>query len=300
MTTANTAQEQRAQVYARTRWLLRRDMPAVLDIEQRSFTKPWSGEDLCTHLNRRTCIGKVAEVEGNVVAFCIYDLHNDHLQLVDLAVHPDYRGRGIGEKMIRTLQEKLGVLNHRTHIVALVPESCRNAQPFLAKYGIHIRPTKEKGILPYMPVLSTMATKDVEEVQSLENAFMRRYGKEPRNVGEMIANNTRYGIVARDMYSGELLGYTLYARELSGIDVSGEYGVIVYPRCRKRGIGRMLMMALIDQQLPLTVSDIYLLCEDQVGFLRAMGVPVPDPQLFATVKWEPRPEVHPPKGTEKR
>ncbi len=119
---------------------------------------------------------------------------------------------------------------------------------------------------------------------------MNHYGKTPRDIGPMIANGTRYGIVARNKCDGEMLGYILYTRELSGIDLNGEYGIIVKPECRKQGIGRKLMTELVSQKLPITVSDIYLFCKKQVGFLKAMGVPVPKPEKFATVKWsgEPR------------
>lgn len=51
------------------------------------------------------------------------------------------------------------------------------------------------------------------------------------------------------------------------------------------------MMELVNQELPIKVSDIYLLCKDQVCFLRAIGVPVPKLEKFATVKWKWEPQA---------
>jgi len=41
------------------RWMIRRDMPEVLDIESGSFEFPWSEEDFIRCLRQRNCIGMV-------------------------------------------------------------------------------------------------------------------------------------------------------------------------------------------------------------------------------------------------
>ena len=57
------------------RWMIRRDMPEVLTIEQEAFEFPWSEEDFTRCLRQRNCIGMVAEMADSVVAFMIYELH---------------------------------------------------------------------------------------------------------------------------------------------------------------------------------------------------------------------------------
>lgn len=273
------------QTRAHIRWMIRRDMPEVLAIEQASFKSPWIEEDFLCQLRQRHVIGMVAELGQKVVAFFTYELHEKHFCLINLAVHPDYRNQGIGRQCMAKLQSKLSS-HGRTKIVVLVPESHEKMRSFFRDKEMEFRLTEFKGRVTYKPVLAAMTKKDVEEAQAIEDDFMADYGKKPRHINAMISNGTRYGVVARNKVDKELLGFVLYARELSGIDLNGEYGIIVKSECRKQGIGRKLMMELVSQKLPITVSDINLFCRDQVSFLKAMGVPVPKPQKYATVKWE--------------
>lgn len=41
------------------RWLIRRDMPEVMEIEKRSYEFPWTEEEFLTCLRQRNCIGTV-------------------------------------------------------------------------------------------------------------------------------------------------------------------------------------------------------------------------------------------------
>ena len=56
------------------RWMIRRDMAEVLDIERDSFEFNWTEEDFLSCLRQRNCIGMVAEHEGRVCGFMIYFL----------------------------------------------------------------------------------------------------------------------------------------------------------------------------------------------------------------------------------
>ena len=67
------------------RWMIRRDMPEVLAIEQEAFEFPWSDEDFTRCLRQRNCIGMVAEVGDSVVAFMIYELHRTRLHVLNFA-----------------------------------------------------------------------------------------------------------------------------------------------------------------------------------------------------------------------
>lgn len=270
------------------RWMIRRDMPEVMAIEQSSFSQPCDEEVFLNWLRCRNTIGMVAEIGEQVVGFFIYELHPRHLTILDMATHPDFRHQGVGEQMMAKLQSKLSP-DRRTKLVALLPESCaKAARLFFEKHEVEIRMTEKKGQVTFHPQFSAMSSKDILGVQRMDDAFMSHYGKELRDIDQMISNGTRYGIVAHDALNGDLLGFALYAREAGGLDLNGEYGIIVKPRCRRQGIGRKLMMELASQGLPITVSDIYLSCKLQVAFLKAMGVPVPDLQKFVTVKWEPK------------
>ena len=65
------------------RWMIRRDMPEVLAIENLSFEFPWSEEDFIRCLRQRNCIGMVSEHEEQVVGFMIYELHRNRLHVLN-------------------------------------------------------------------------------------------------------------------------------------------------------------------------------------------------------------------------
>lgn len=116
------------------RWMIRRDMPEVLDIENRSFEFPWSEEDFIRCLRQRNCIGMVAEFDERVVGFMIYELHKNRLHILNFAVRPEFRRRGVGTAMINKLVGKLS-LQRRNRILLEVRETNLEAQLFFRENG---------------------------------------------------------------------------------------------------------------------------------------------------------------------
>ena len=112
------------------RWLIRRDMPEVLAIEQASFScSQWTEEDFLSELRQRNVIGLVAERAGEIVGFMIYELHKSRLQLLSLAVRPDCRRQLVGTQMVLRLIDKLSQ-QRRTTIALLICERCLPGQMF--------------------------------------------------------------------------------------------------------------------------------------------------------------------------
>jgi ribosomal-protein-alanine N-acetyltransferase len=116
------------------RWMIRRDMPHVLAIEQQSFEFPWSEEDFIRCLRQRNCIGMVAEVEDKIVGFMVYELHKTRLHLLNFAVAAAWQRRGIGTQMATKLVSKLSH-QRRTRILLEVRETNLAAQLFFKKAG---------------------------------------------------------------------------------------------------------------------------------------------------------------------
>jgi len=116
------------------RWMIRRDMADVLRIEKESFEFPWNEEDFLCCLRQRNCIGMVAELEGRVVGFMIYELFQSRMHVMSFAVANQYRRSGIGTQMIEKLMNKLSQ-QRRTSITLEVRETNLPAQLFFQKQG---------------------------------------------------------------------------------------------------------------------------------------------------------------------
>jgi len=117
------------------RWMIRRDMPEVLQIEQASETAPWTEETFLHTLRGRNCISFVTEMNGKVVAFMVYELSEHHLEILrGIAVHPSQRRQGIGAVMIAKLASKLSA-HRRTRIITTVHETDLPRQMFYRSQG---------------------------------------------------------------------------------------------------------------------------------------------------------------------
>lgn len=116
------------------RWMIRRDMPEVLGIENGSFEFSWSEDDFVRCLRQRNCIGMVAEHDERIVGFMIYELHKNRLHVLNFAVRSDMRRRGIGSQMMRKLVQKLSN-QRRNRIMLEVRETNLPAQLFFRASG---------------------------------------------------------------------------------------------------------------------------------------------------------------------
>jgi ribosomal-protein-alanine N-acetyltransferase len=126
--------DQRSKLRVHIRWMIRRDMPEVLDIERESFEFPWFEEDFIRCLRQRNCIGMVAEHSEHVVGFMIYELHKTRLHILNFAVAGDVRHRSVGTQMIEKLVGKLSS-QRRTEISLEVRETNLGAQLFFRQSG---------------------------------------------------------------------------------------------------------------------------------------------------------------------
>jgi len=116
------------------RWMIRRDLVEVLDIEHEAFEFPWSEDDFIRCLRQRNCIGMVAEMAESVVAFMIYELHRSRLHLVNLAVRRSHRRLGVGTLLLDRLAAKLAP-DRRDRILLEVRERNLPAQLFFRSLG---------------------------------------------------------------------------------------------------------------------------------------------------------------------
>lgn len=116
------------------RWMIRRDMMEVLEIERGCFEFPWSEEDFIRCLRQRNCIGMVAEHAERVAGFMIYELHRNRLHILNFSVSPEFRRRGVGRQMVDKLIGKLSS-QRRNRVVLEVRETNLAAQLFFRDLG---------------------------------------------------------------------------------------------------------------------------------------------------------------------
>jgi ribosomal-protein-alanine N-acetyltransferase len=125
----STGRTEKNQTRVHIRWMIRRDMPEVLQTEQESFEFAWTEEDFLRCLRQRNCIGMVAEQADKVVGFMIYELHKAKLHILNFAVLPALRRQNIGGQMVAKLISKLSS-HRRTRITLAVRETNLTAQLF--------------------------------------------------------------------------------------------------------------------------------------------------------------------------
>lgn len=124
----------KAALNVQIRWMIRRDMAEVLQIERSSFEYHWTEADFLHCLRQRNCIGMVAEHGNRVVGFMIYELFKNRLHILNFAVAPEFRHRGIGNQMIAKLANKLSQ-QRREFITLEVRETNLSAQIFFREQG---------------------------------------------------------------------------------------------------------------------------------------------------------------------
>lgn len=116
------------------RWMVRRDISAVVAIEEKNFEFPWQEEDFLQCLRQRNCVGMVAERHGSIVGFVMYETFKNRLHVLNMAVHPECRRLGIGKQLLAKLQSKLSP-QRRAKMTLEVRETNLAAQLFFRAHG---------------------------------------------------------------------------------------------------------------------------------------------------------------------
>ena len=82
----------------------REDLPAVLDIERRSFAQPWSRaffeKELATPFARLVVTVEEAVPRPQVIGYTCRWRVTDEVHLLNVAVHPERRGLGHGRALV--------------------------------------------------------------------------------------------------------------------------------------------------------------------------------------------------------
>jgi ribosomal-protein-alanine N-acetyltransferase len=87
----------------------RSDLIAIVEIEKNSFEFPWPKDAFQKELGNRWSTTEVLlDAGGAIVAFQVYWIVADELHLLDIAVSPDHRRKGIARAMVEHLEAVCG------------------------------------------------------------------------------------------------------------------------------------------------------------------------------------------------
>ncbi len=100
-----------------------RDLPAVLAIESVSFPTPWSYQAFASELRNRYGVYFVALAGERVVGYAGMWLFLGEAHVTTIAVHPDYRRRGLGRLLLGTLVRHAKEQGAETMILEVRPSN---------------------------------------------------------------------------------------------------------------------------------------------------------------------------------
>lgn len=83
------------------------DIPEVLEIERMSFTTPWSEAVFYNEIHNPFSITRVTLTDEKLVGYICANQIIDEGHILNLAVHPDYRRRGIASTLVKNILKEL-------------------------------------------------------------------------------------------------------------------------------------------------------------------------------------------------
>ncbi|NEU32166.1 ribosomal protein S18-alanine N-acetyltransferase [bacterium LRH843] len=84
------------------RFMKETDIEAVMDVERNAFSAPWEPEIFLNELRSNPYAQYlVCEDRGRIIGYCGLWVVMDEAQITNIAIHSDYRGKGLGEKLLR-------------------------------------------------------------------------------------------------------------------------------------------------------------------------------------------------------
>ncbi len=112
------------------------DLKEIFEIERMSFPNPWPEEIFYSFTGHPGFV--VHQTDKQITGYLIVFVVNSYAHLANIAVHPRYRGHGIGSVLIRWSIEYAARRDLRA-IFLEVRENNIQVQEFYRKYGFSVR-----------------------------------------------------------------------------------------------------------------------------------------------------------------
>ncbi len=85
---------------ARLRAAVASDLAAILAIEQRVFSDPWSPDSFAPEFDDEYTWFRVIEVNGSVAGYIVARIVAQQGEIANIAVDPDHQGTGLGGQLL--------------------------------------------------------------------------------------------------------------------------------------------------------------------------------------------------------
>jgi [ribosomal protein S18]-alanine N-acetyltransferase len=111
------------------------DVPAVMELDQKSFSLPWPERSFRFELTDNPASRCwVAEMDGKLVGMIVVWLIAEEAHIATLATHPEYRRQGIGKRLLGHALRRMMEDGARSSFLE-VRESNLAAQEMYRKFG---------------------------------------------------------------------------------------------------------------------------------------------------------------------
>jgi len=106
------------------------DVAAIAELEKVCFSDPWSADSIAYELVNPLSYWLVAELDGVVAGYVGSQSVLDAADMMNIAVAPNYRKRGIGQALVNALTDYLS----KNNVIALLLEVRVSNRPAISMY----------------------------------------------------------------------------------------------------------------------------------------------------------------------
>lgn len=139
------------------RWYILRDLEDYIKIEKEAHPYPWLERDFVRCLGGKRISAFTAEYREKVIGFLIFEMRKKYLNIINLAVHPDFQRQGVATELMKNLKTRL--IDGRTRLKAEVSDYNLTAHLFFKSQefkAVKIIPKFYDGVDAYKFVFSTV------------------------------------------------------------------------------------------------------------------------------------------------
>ena len=146
------------------------DIKEAIEIERVSYSSPWSIESFVNEIvdNNESSHYLVARLEGKIVGYSGMWLTPQEAHITNLAVHPKFRRRGIGEELLVNLISA-SISKKIRWITLEVRESNLVARKLYQKYGFQIVGVRKEYYLDNWENALIMCSEDLKTEEFKEH-----------------------------------------------------------------------------------------------------------------------------------